>query len=380
MGCFEDPVIERLQLRLSNERIEIRQITTLDRVNYSSSSAVGERIDQISRELSEGRSLWHERFKSVAAVEDQERLTRRKGQLEIHELWAHLDPSDPDQAARFEKLFAKSPIQASLTRGPGHREITLVVHPEDRATPGQREALRRARREFTSAVEKYLRSAHAVWSYAAGNPERANAMFAAIFADLGDFDTEELEGDREKALTEALEESMEAVLVIFEEPQKGAYSIQELSRLVYDPFPARLSLQIASPVLEAEGFVARGNTLDAPPRSLFDALHSLRDVWLTPDPLFAQVEYLNQPTAARGGFRGGLRPGRVSRPGLRVCRLSPSGHRDRRRARSGLGLAFAIQDTVGRGGPGAMNHEDQDHPDTHQDPRCRSVLVQCALR
>jgi len=79
-----------------------------------------------------------------------------------------------------------------------------------------------------------------------------------------------------------------------------AYSPDELSHLAYDPFPARLTVHLPGPPLEApEGFTVTngGRDLAAAGPSLWEALKSLEGRWLTPDPMLLYVE--------RGGQAGG---------------------------------------------------------------------------
>jgi hypothetical protein len=62
-----------------------------------------------------------------------------------------------------------------------------------------------------------------------------------------------------------------------------AFSLNELTRLVYDPFPARLTIAVEGQVLEAEGFSAGADFFERPPVDAWNALLSLEGRWISPD-------------------------------------------------------------------------------------------------
>jgi hypothetical protein len=87
-------------------------------------------------------------------------------------------------------------------------------------------------------------------------------------------------------MSDAVRKSIEETLEIFSLPQESPYSLEELSRLVYDPFPAPLTVQVPGPVLENEGFVEQSDQiLKIPVRGLWEALGSLGDRWVDPNLL-----------------------------------------------------------------------------------------------
>ena len=88
----------------------------------------------------------------------------------------------------------------------------------------------------------------------------------------------------------------EQILVI---DQTEAYSINEISRLLYDPFPAHLRVVPGGRVIETEGFEPgeggggregdESGALEIRGFSLWEALESLEGEWLRPDPLLLYV-------------------------------------------------------------------------------------------
>jgi hypothetical protein len=83
-----------------------------------------------------------------------------------------------------------------------------------------------------------------------------------------------------------------------------AYSINEVSGLVYDPFPARLRVEVPGEVLAVEGFAATPESgLVVPAVSLWQALTDLQGLWLEPDPLLLYVDRSGGTTGTPGpGF------------------------------------------------------------------------------
>lgn len=67
-----------------------------------------------------------------------------------------------------------------------------------------------------------------------------------------------------------------------------AWTLDELSRLVFDPFPAPVRIVVPGKVLEREGFSGPVDApLEIPGFSLWTAFASLEGRWVSPDPLVA---------------------------------------------------------------------------------------------
>ena len=68
-----------------------------------------------------------------------------------------------------------------------------------------------------------------------------------------------------------------------------AFSLNELTRLVYDPFPAHLSITVAGAVLSSEGLIRKGDGFERPSVDAWRALMSLEGRWVAPDLVTAAV-------------------------------------------------------------------------------------------
>ncbi|HEX6203224.1 MAG TPA: hypothetical protein VF100_09495, partial [Thermoanaerobaculia bacterium] len=84
---------------------------------------------------------------------------------------------------------------------------------------------------------------------------------------------------------------MEAVTAVLAVPKDDAFTLDELARLVYDPFPARLRVTVPGAVGRLEGFVRDGDGgFVVPGLGLWDAYAALEGRWLAPDPALLWAE------------------------------------------------------------------------------------------
>jgi hypothetical protein len=125
-------------------------------------------------------------------------------------------------------------------------------------------------------------------------------VFKDILPEEGRPSADEVEKP-EKPLVSEVQKAMSEVLQIFDVPADAAYSFEEISRLVYDPFPAPLSVRVPRDILEVEGFARddRGR-LAVPGLSLWGALESLAERWVSPDPV--QIYYQQMRSGQKGKF------------------------------------------------------------------------------
>ena len=84
---------------------------------------------------------------------------------------------------------------------------------------------------------------------------------------------------------------MAEVLQILKVPGGEAYTLNELSHLAFNPFPAEFTVEAPSPIVEMEGFERTGErTARVPGLGLWETYTAIRNRWLEPDPLQAYLE------------------------------------------------------------------------------------------
>jgi len=132
--------------------------------------------------------------------------------------------------------------------------------PSARASREQRERVAAALAAWSQAISDYLASGARLWRYLDEHPERARPCLADLMSSLILDGTRQQAGEPtagERALVEAVDDAREAVAAVLAVPEGEAETLDELSRLVYDPFPARVTVVLPGPPLEVEGFAVR---------------------------------------------------------------------------------------------------------------------------
>lgn len=293
---MEDPVEEFLHLCFSpDDSLSLRLDVLLhgypDLDEEDADDALARRIEGMRQELLGGYGDWHDRFERLLEpLQDGVEWRRDEGHLDRYGRWARV--ADSGQALR--DFFADLPIQASYAAAGDHRDFSeLVLYPTggDRATEGERRRVERALQELATALAAYYRATQELWSFFEANPGRIRPCLAVFFGLEEEQDEEPELEPREEALIQAIHEASKPIVDIFDVADESAFTLQELSRRVFDPFPASLRVEVPGEVMEAVGFEPQGDGFYGVPRlSFWDAWASLEGLYLDPDPLKAIVE------------------------------------------------------------------------------------------
>jgi hypothetical protein len=293
LSCFEQPVTESMEIRFlpgaaALVRVTVR-LTNPDQ--FEDSPPARERIEQTRRDILEARDPWTLRLMSLEPVSERTTWDREAGSLVRADHRVLLE-----DAQTLKRFFSDTLLRATITPREKETEFTLTPGPGSRASRQQQEALKREMEKWTSAVARYLEAGERLYAYLGQRPDRAEACFASVFKEtLSDEAKEKYEqpSAEDNAVLEPFNKAMEEVLNLFAVPSDSAFSPEELSRLVYDPFPASLVVRVPGPVLEVEGFQDGGSEiLRAPALSLWDAFTRIQDRWLTPNPVVIYYEHL----------------------------------------------------------------------------------------
>lgn len=290
-SCFEPPVREDLRLRfLANGAVVATSIVQVDDPS-DGNPALARRLAETRRALLDGSDAWGARFAAAGPGAERFSWEKRLGVLRSASRSALLaEPQD------LEAFFRDTALAVTYSIDPerGLAELAIVPGPSARATRKQREETERTLEAWTGAVAEYLRAGQDLYAYLDGRPERARPCFATLFGKrLSEQDAKgmgELTPEEQRKL-DRLDDAMGRVLEILAVPDGAAYSPDEVSHLVYDPFPARLSLKLPGRPLEMEGFQpAPDGALTVASPGLWEALRSLQGRWLSPDPVLVYVE------------------------------------------------------------------------------------------
>lgn len=296
-ACFEPPVRERLRLDfLAEGSLRLTTEVELAGPEAAGGAAVERRLAETERDLLAGTDAWTRRFVAVEPAAERYGWERRLGRLHRVSRTALL--------ARGEGLgdfFADTDLAVRYQVDAERHLAELAIYPgsPSRASRRERRQVAAALAEFSTAVATYLAETAALYRYLDEHPERSRACLGVLYRDLLDDDVRaQLPPTTvaEKAQLDRLSEAMLAVVSVLTIEGGEERSLDEASRLVYDPFPAELTVSLPAPAQEVEGFeAAEDGTLRVLPHGLWGALSRLGGRWVSPEPAQVLVAQDAQP-------------------------------------------------------------------------------------
>lgn len=296
-ACFETPVDESVQLRfLPNGAVVVTStVSVMDETQSESNPALSRRLSEVRQALFEGSDAWSRRFAGVQPVTERSSWEKILGVLRkgVHSA-VLAEPKD------FTALFGDTSLIVSYEiKEDGVAELVIAPGSPAAATQRQRQQIERTLDTWTESVARYLAAGGELYQYLDEHPERARACLGALFADqLSETDRGKLPAltAEEKELDDRLQAAMQEVWSVLTIPEGEDHTPDELSHLVYDPFPGRLTVRLPGAPLEApEGFTAGNDgVLSAEGPGLWQALRALEGRWLSPDPILLYMEHVRR--------------------------------------------------------------------------------------
>lgn len=306
-GCFEEPVEERLALCfLADGTLVMTASTQANAVSTDGNAALQSRMAETRRAIEEGRDPWRRRFRVAEPGVERVTIDLEGGEVRTARRSAAL--IQPDGLRRF---FAETGNAAFLDAGPPRdepgaapeagpaeptpapvaerHELSITPGAPTRANQEQRRKVLEALDRWSELLATYVADAAALYRYVGDHPERATACFSVVLSGATRKKGEEL-AEGEGPLVEALTGDMNEVVKIFDVPEAEAYTLNELSHLVWDPFPARIEVRVDGLVHEVEGFRRQPDgSLAIAGLGFWEAWETLADRWVAPDPLLTSV-------------------------------------------------------------------------------------------
>lgn len=285
-GCFDPPVKETVRLRFfPNGAVAVTDTVELDLLREGENNpALERRMSDLRRELLDGLDPWARRFDSIEPVAERLSWEKRFGALASARRSALI--AEPEA---LRDLFGDTSVAVSYSIAEdGTSELTLVPGVPAQATRRQRKDMEKAIEEWSGRVAEYLAATGDLYAWLEDNPGRVRPCFRELFSELVEEPEEEELSPEEQKRVQRVGDAMEKVLDVLLIPKGQDRSLDELSHLVYDPFPAPLSVQLPAEALEVEGFQKSDEeekvwTVDSP--GLWTALRSLEEQWIAPDPV-----------------------------------------------------------------------------------------------
>jgi hypothetical protein len=283
-ACFEEPVRDRLHLHLAAGAVVVVWTHEVDAPDRAQGNpALARRMeasrDALARSLTPA-SGWFERTTAAAERVTLERVDglARRGR------WSAV-LTDP---LELENLLHEIGLTAFVGPAAGGVELSLEPAALPHASRAQRGHMDELIGAWSLKVARYLGAAAALYDYLDVHPERAPACFAHLF-EGGDSLADVPLDSSETTLVAELGHRADDVAAVLLTGNREAFSPNELSRLVFDPFPARLTISSAAGFVASEGLLVSPAGLERAPISLWQALIGLEGFWISPDVVTAMV-------------------------------------------------------------------------------------------
>lgn len=279
-GCFEEPVREHLHLTLRGAGPVI--VTVVQEVSdpdlAQNNQALADRMEEARSTIEGQMDPWSRRFAQLAPLAERQSVERVEGRLRRAVHSAVL--ASFDDAVR---IVEADGLTGSLALAGGAAELALYPTGGTRATYAQRQDVERRLAEWSVSLAEYFEAAIELYAYLQARPDRATPCLAHIFEKHDTAAASGPLGADEEALVRRVKEAMDLVVEALLVDSGEAYSLNELARLVYDPFPARLTISVKGRILGSEGLIAGPGHFERPPVDAWTALAALEGRWLAPD-------------------------------------------------------------------------------------------------
>lgn len=283
-ACARSPVEDEVTIAFSEKR-ESATVTAQTTFQLSPrSEAERSRIDSARMTAIAGTDDWTVRLSRMAPESDRVTFERTRGQLE------RVTRSAVVPATEIERLFADASIGAQYVAADGYRELHFYPGSSGRATREQQRHFDEALNVWTGDVARYFTALHHVYSYLDAQPQRARFVFAALLSEKGADGAPPAVLEDEQPLIEAVVEAMDRIASRMDEDEQRGHSFAEEADLIYNPFPARVVVQVPGEIVAREGFTTAEGGVAIEPVELFASIASLEGRWVRPDPLAALLQ------------------------------------------------------------------------------------------
>lgn len=277
-ACAKPPVRDELTLAFEkNDTVVVTAETTFD-LKPRTEAAI-ERVESARASALSATDPWAVRFGRLTP--EHERLTYEKERGALERVTRSIRIRTTD----LQQVFSDADVTVNLVHGEGWDELHLYPRSSMRAT-------REQRREFDQTLDSWSRDIaryHAVlgtfYTYLKLVPHRAQLLFAEVLGE-GQEPLMPLSED-EQPLVDALRQAMDDIAARMDAEEEGAVTFAEQADLIYNPFPARISIDVPGEVVFHEGFTKE---LVIEPVDPLTSILKLEGRWITPDPLAALLK------------------------------------------------------------------------------------------
>lgn len=281
-GCLEPPVSESLEVRVLRGGASVVSVGVVlrDPSEFDKAPRVQQRLESEARDLGEGNDPWSARLRRVEPERQRDVLDRERGGL--RRVVRHALLRTPEDLREF---FRDTGVGVAYAEGKDWAELTLLPGRTARATSAQRQRLDTEMDAFSANLASYAAAMRALYRYLDAHPDRARVCLGEVLSVKTEGDTLT---DDESALVERVNDAISAIGTVLDPAPGEPYTLDEISRLVYDPFPAPVRLGVPGTIVEREGYPGElGSALQIPVFSIWSAFERLEGRWFSPDPALA---------------------------------------------------------------------------------------------
>jgi hypothetical protein len=263
-ACAQPPVTDQVTVQFYEDREEI---TVTAKTDFKRDSQ-NPRVESARIAALGGTDPWSIRFARVSPIDEDVTFSRHRGTLEQVTRRITIPADD------LQRVFSDTSITVNLIEGEGWRELSLYPGTSSRASRDQIRVFNEQLNTWSQDVARYFTTIDHLYDYLDENPHRAKFVFAAL---VNEKDSAVLED--EEPLVQAVISAMERIAERMDEQEEQSYSFAEAADLIFNPFPARMTIRVPGEkdlVIESV--------------DLFEAIASLEGKWISPDPLAALLK------------------------------------------------------------------------------------------
>lgn len=297
-ACAQPPVDDEVTVAIEkNDRVLVTARTTFNDADIQSDSRM--RMLEAGRFAAlHGNDVWSTRFARVTAEDEEVIIQKHHGQLD------RVTRSVRIPVTQLQQVFSDTNITVNVLDGEGWRELSFIPGGSIRATREQRKHFEDSLQKWSGAVARYFMAIDRLYNYLNFNAQRAPGLFAELMNEPRRSGTPDFVlTEEEQLLVDHVNSVMEEIAAMMDQEQDGGgTTFAEEADLIYNAFPARMTVRVPGDVISKEGFA---NELVIEPVELLDVITSLEGKWISPDPLAELFRDQRSPAAelARNGFR-----------------------------------------------------------------------------
>lgn len=274
-ACTQPTVTDELTVTIEkNDRVLVTAQTTFNDIDIRNEARL-RALEAARFAAMHGNDAWAMRFGRVTAEDEEVTLWKHKGELDRVTRTIRI-PSN-----QLQQVFSDTNITVTLLNGDGWRELAFIPGGSIRASREQRKHFEDALQSWSGAVARYFLAIDRLYTYLNVNTHRAPAVMAALLSSS----EEQTIAEEEQPLVDSVSAAMEEIATQMDtEGEGGASTFAEEADLIYNPFPARMTIRVPGDVVSKEGF---DKELVIERVELLEAVTALEGKWISPDPLAA---------------------------------------------------------------------------------------------